>query len=81
MRDFQEYTKETGAVRRRWWVWSLPVVLVALVVGGVALAYEPEGEEAKAPERLQTSPAGWVQRMFGGGAKVDNGPFNVLVLG
>ena len=81
MRDFQEYTKETGAVRRRWWVWSLSVVLVALVVGGVALAYEPEGEEAKAPERLQTSPAGWVQRMFGGGAKVDNGPFNVLVLG
>jgi len=81
MRDFQEYTKESGAVRRRWWVWSLPVVLVALVVGGVALAYEPEGEEAKAPERLQTSPAGWVQRMFGGGAKVDNGPFNVLVLG
>ncbi|HEV2092688.1 MAG TPA: LCP family protein [Rubrobacter sp.] len=81
MRDFQHYTKEPRAARRRWWVWSLPVVLVTLVVGGAALAYEPEGAQTRVPERLETSPTGWVQRMFGGGAKVEDGPFNVLVLG
>jgi LCP family protein required for cell wall assembly len=81
MRDFQEYTKEPGAARRRRWMWSLPVVLVALVVGGAALAYEPEGAEMRGPERLEASPTGWVQRMFGGGTKAEDGPFNVLVLG
>ena len=81
MKDFQNYTKEPGAARRRWWVWTLPVVLVALVVGGVALAYEPEGEQARGPERLEASRASWVQRMFDGGEKVEDGPFNVLVLG
>ena len=62
-------------------MWTLPVVLVALVAGGVALAYEPGGEEARGPGRLETSRASWVQRMFGGGEKVEDGPFNVLVLG
>jgi hypothetical protein len=81
MRDFQHYTREPGAARRRWWVWTLPVVLVALVAGGIALAYEPEGEQARGPERLEASRASWVQRMFGGGEKVEDGPFNVLVLG
>lgn len=81
MRDFQDYTRGPAAARRRWWVWSLPVFVVALAVGGAALAYEPEGEETQAPERLEASPTGWVQKMFGGGAKVEDGPFNVLVLG
>ena len=81
MRDFQDYTKESGAARRRWWVWSLPIVLVALVVGGVALAYEPERTETTAPEPLDASPTSWVERMFGGGEKVGDEPFNVLVLG
>lgn len=80
MRDFQNYTKEPGAARRRWWLWSLPVILVAFVAGGVALAYEPGGEEAAGPERVKTSPTSWFQRMFGGGALTE-GPFNVLVLG
>ena len=80
MRDFQNYTKEPGAARRRWWVWSLPVVLVALVVGGAALAYQPEGE-ARGPERVKASPTSWIQRMFGGGGQLTEGPFNVLVLG
>ena len=81
MRDFQNYTKEPGAARRRWWVWSLPVVLVALVVGGVALAYEPGDGQAGGPERVNTSPASWIQRMFGGAGLLTEGPFNVLVLG
>ena len=80
MRDFQNYTKEPGAARRRWWVWSLPVVLVALVVGGAALAYEPRGE-ARGPERVEASPTSWIQRMFGGGGQLAEAPFNVLVLG
>lgn len=81
MRDFQDYTKEPGAARRRWWVWSLPIVLLALVVGGAALAYEPEGAETQGPGQLEASPTSWVERMFGGGEKVEDGPFNVLVLG
>ena len=81
MKDFQNYTKKPGAARRRWWVWTLPVVLVAFVAGGVALAYEPEGKEARRPERLEASRTSWAQRMFGGGEKVEDGPFNVLVLG
>lgn len=67
MRDFQNYTKEPVAARRRWWVWTLPVFLVAIVAGGVALAYEPAGERAQGPERLEASRTSWVQRMFGGG--------------
>jgi polyisoprenyl-teichoic acid--peptidoglycan teichoic acid transferase len=81
MRDFQNYTKEPGAARRRWWVWSLPVVLVALVAGGAALAYEPGGGEVGGPERVEASPKSWIQRMFGGGGQLTEGPFNVLVLG
>ena len=80
MRDFQNYTKEPRAARRRWWVWSLPVVLIALVVGGAALAYDPGGGE-RGPERVEASPTSWIQRMFGGGGQPAEGPFNVLVLG
>ena len=62
-------------------MWTVPVLLAALVVGGVALAYEPEGEQARGPERLETSRTSWVQGMFSGGERVEGGPFNVLVLG
>jgi len=81
MRDFQDYTKEPGTTRRRWWVWSLPVFVVALAVGAVALAYEPDGGNPQGPERLEASPTSWIQRMFGGGGQLAEGPFNVLVLG
>ena len=81
MRDFQDYTKEPGAARRRWWVWFLPIILVALVAAGAALAYEPEGAGTKGPEQLDASPTGWVQKVFGGGEKLGDEPFNVLVLG
>jgi LCP family protein required for cell wall assembly len=81
MRDFQDYTKVPRAARRRWWVWSLPVVVVALLVGGVALAYESGGGETQGSERLEASPRSWIQRMLGGDGQLAQGPFNVLVLG
>jgi LCP family protein required for cell wall assembly len=81
MREFQDYTKGPRAARRRWWVWSLPVVLVALMAGGAAFAIGSRGGEGQNPERLETSPTSWVERMFGGGSLADDGPFNVLVLG
>jgi LCP family protein required for cell wall assembly len=81
MRDFQDYTKVPRAARRRWWVWSLPVVVVALLVGGVALAYESGGGETQGSERLEASHRSWIQRMLGGDGQLAEGPFNVLVLG
>jgi polyisoprenyl-teichoic acid--peptidoglycan teichoic acid transferase len=81
MRDFQDYTKVPRAARRRWWVWSLPVVVVALLVGGVALAYESGGGETQGSERLEASPRSWIQRMLGGDGQLAEDPFNVLVLG
>lgn len=81
MRDFQDYTKEPGAARRRWWVWSLPVVVVALAVVAAALAYGPGGGGPQGPERVEASPTSWIQRMFGGGGQLAEGPSNVLVLG
>ncbi len=81
MREFQDYTEESGAARRRWWVWSLPIVLVAaLVVGGLAVGVRGGDQRTDGPERLEASPTGWVQRMFGGEQPAE-GPFNVLVLG
>jgi LCP family protein required for cell wall assembly len=81
MRDFQDYTKVPRAARRRWWVWSLPVVVVALLVGGVALAYESGGGETQGSERLEASSRSWIQRMLGGDGQLAEDPFNVLVLG
>ena len=82
MREFQDYTKESRAARRRWWMWSLPVVLVALVAaGGAALAFGAGADDGGRPDRLEASPASWVQKMFGGGPALEGGPFNVLVLG
>ncbi len=81
MRDFQDYTKETSAARRRWWVWLMPVFIAALAVGTVALVQEPDGGDPQGPEQLEASPTSWVQRMFGGGGQIAEGPFNVLILG
>ncbi|MGH3144320.1 MAG: LCP family protein [Rubrobacter sp.] len=83
MKDFQDYTREPSASRRRWWLWSLPVVLVGLVVG-VWAYYEPaEKRDAVAgsePRRVEVSPTGWIEEMFGGGG-APNESLNVLVLG
>jgi len=81
MRDFQDYTREPRAARRRWWLWSLPVVLVGLVagLGAIAVPTGSSGSEA-GPERVEASPTGWIQKMLGGDG-TSGGPLNVLVLG
>ena len=86
MRDFQAYTKERKSARRiRWWVWSLPVMLVAVILGleVVAGPFSIESLTHAAqpdPGRVDTSAGDWVQRMFGDD-ELTSGPLNVLVLG
>src|SRR5919112_2000600 len=87
MRDFQGYTKGRQGTRRlRWWMWSLPVALVALFVG-IELVAGPVSIEKLThaspadPDRVESSPSDWVERMFGGQPGLTDGPLNVLVLG
>ena len=86
MRDFQGYTRERKSARRiRWWVWSLPVMLVAVILGleVVAGPFSIESLTHAAqpdPGRVDTSAGDWVQRMFGDD-ELTSGPLNVLVLG
>jgi LCP family protein required for cell wall assembly len=85
MRDFQGYTKERKSARRlRWWMRSLPVVLVAVILGFevfagpislASLTHAAQPESGK----VDTSPSDWIQRMFGD--ELTKGPLNVLVLG
>ena len=71
---------------RRWWLWSLPVVLIALAVGVVLVAGPPplralghdSGPDASG---VEASPSSWVEKMFGGEGPLTGGPLNVLVLG
>jgi polyisoprenyl-teichoic acid--peptidoglycan teichoic acid transferase len=86
MRDFQGYTKERKRKRRiRWWLRSLPVMLVAVILG-IELVAGPVSIETLThasrpdPGKVDTSPSDWVQRMFGDDELTD-GPMNVLVLG
>ncbi len=83
MREFHDYTKERRVARRRWWLWSLPVFLVGLVVGLWAVYAPAENFDPVAgsePRRLEVAPTGWIQKMLGGERSV-NEPLNVLVLG
>ena len=86
MRDFQGYTKERKRKRRiRWWLRSLPVMLVAVILG-IELVAGPVSIETLThasrpdPGKVDTSPSDWVQRMFGDDELTD-GPINILVLG
>ena len=81
MREFQDYTEEAGAARRRRWVWALPVVVVALCVGLGAVVISAAPGPGDGPERVDTSPTGYIDRMLGGGGGGVGGPLNVLVLG
>jgi polyisoprenyl-teichoic acid--peptidoglycan teichoic acid transferase len=87
MRDFQGYTRQRqGARRPSWWVWSLPVVLVALF-SGIELVTGPVSMQrltsASPPDsgKVEAAPSDWVQRMFGGQPGLTDRPLNVLVLG
>ena len=87
MREFQGYTRQRQGTRRpRWWVWSLPVVLVALFVG-IELVAGPVSMQrltsASPPDsgKVEAAPSDWVQRMFGGQPGLTDEPLNVLVLG
>jgi polyisoprenyl-teichoic acid--peptidoglycan teichoic acid transferase len=85
MRSFQTYTKERRRVRR-WWFWLLPVVLIVLVAG-VVLAAGPlslktlGNRTGPEPGGVEGSSSSWIERMFGGGGPLAEGPLNVLVLG
>ncbi|HEX6709195.1 MAG TPA: LCP family protein [Rubrobacter sp.] len=86
MRDFQDFTKERRAARRRWWLWSVPVVLAGLVLGIVIIAGPVQmkllGNGADTgPQRVKASPTGWIQKILGGDGQITDGPMNVLVLG
>jgi len=86
MRDFQGYTRERRNPRRiRWWMWSLPLMLVALIfgleffAGPLSLTTLTQASQPD-PLEVDTSPSNWVERMFGEG-RITDGPLNVLVLG
>jgi LCP family protein required for cell wall assembly len=83
MRDFQDYTKEPRAARRRWWLWSLPVLLAGLILGIVVLAEPvmPGNSTGAGPQRVEASPTGWIHKLLGGDGQITDGPLNVLVLG
>ena len=84
MREFQDYTKEPRAARRRWWLWSLPVVVVALIagIGALSLPAQTRGNGAEPkPQRVEASPTGWIEKMLGGNSGGVGGPLNVLVVG
>jgi polyisoprenyl-teichoic acid--peptidoglycan teichoic acid transferase len=87
MRDFQGYTRERQGTRRlRWWMWSVPVVVVALFVGlelfaGPVSIQRLTQASPPDPGNVEASPSDWVERMFGGQPGLTDGPLNVLVLG
>ena len=63
----------------------MPVVLAGLILGIVIVAGPVQMEllgngTDTGPQRVKTSPTGWIQRILGGG-QVTDGPLNVLVLG
>jgi polyisoprenyl-teichoic acid--peptidoglycan teichoic acid transferase len=84
MRDFQAYTRGKRGTRRRWWLWSLPLALIALFLafevfaGPIPTKALGHGSDVG---KVEASPSGWIKKMFGGDGPVAGGPLNVLVLG
>jgi polyisoprenyl-teichoic acid--peptidoglycan teichoic acid transferase len=67
-------------------MWSLPAVLVALIVaieliaGPVSIQRLTQASPPD-PGTVDASPSDWVERMFGGQPGLTDGPLNVLVVG
>ncbi len=88
MREFQDYTRTPRAARRRLWLWSLPLGMVAATlmlglgmrVGAVPAPIEPVGYEAKSASEAEEA-SGWSGRVFAGSRSASEGPLTVLVLG
>ena len=71
-------------MRRRWWLWSLPLTLIALLLTFEVFAGPmPTKPLGHGPDvgKVEASPSGWIKKMFGGDGPVAGGPLNVLVLG
>ena len=94
MREFHDYTRESGAARRRRWLWFLPIGLVvaALSIGiGVGLGavqipmetlgYGQDGGSEASPDRGEGSRPGMLEVLFGGSGDITEEPMNVLVVG
>jgi polyisoprenyl-teichoic acid--peptidoglycan teichoic acid transferase len=87
MREFQAYTRARQGTRRSsWWIWALPVVLIALFVGIEFVAGPVSIERLTSatsadPGKVEASPSDWIERVFGGQPGLADGPLNVLVLG
>ena len=69
---------------RRWWLLSLVVVLISLIVGAVLVAgplpIRALGHASDAGV-VEDSSSGWIERVFGGDDPLAQGPLNVLVIG
>lgn len=94
MREFHDYTRETGAARRRRWLWFLPIGLVvaALSIGiGVGLGavqipmetmgYGQDGGSGASQDGGEESRPGMIEVLFGGSGDITHEPMNVLVVG
>jgi LCP family protein required for cell wall assembly len=67
-------------------MWSLPVVLIALILGleflvGPVSIQALDRASQPQPGKVEASPSGLVQKTFGGDGEVTNGSLNILVLG
>ena len=88
MREFQEYTRGPRAARRRLWLWSLPLGLVAATlmlglgmrVGAVPAPMETVGYETKSASEAEDA-SGWSEMVSAGSLAASDGPLTVLVLG
>jgi LCP family protein required for cell wall assembly len=92
MREFHDYTRESGAARRRRWLWFLPIGLMvaALAIGvGIGavpipmetLGYGPNGGSGDSQDQGEGSRPGMIGVLFGGSGDITQEPMNVLVVG
>ncbi|MDQ5819699.1 MAG: LCP family protein [Actinomycetota bacterium] len=92
MREFHDYTRESGAARRRRWLWFLPIGLVvaALSIGvGIGavpipmetLGYGPNGGSGDSQDQGEGSRPGMIDVLFGDSGDITQEPMNVLVVG